>query len=436
MGCWMSSRDVRDGQLAIHGGEPICGPSLWHSWPRPSSATFELVTEVLDSGRWALSGPSVGSPSFNQRFTDAFAAFHDAPYCVATANGSSAIRSALRALGVGFGDEVIVPGLTWVACASAVLSLGAVPILVDVEEESLCLDPERVESEIGPATRAILVVHSLCSVADLDALVGVARRSRIPLVEDCAQAHGARYRGQRVGTFGDFGVFSMQQTKVLTSGEGGAVITSSSELADRVRQFRADGRRDVPLARSGEPGLSEVGDLQGYNACLSELHCALLVAALETLDEENRRRAECAFALDSGLDEAGYAKPVRGHSLRSESTVYQYCWRLDLDAFRGVAIGSIAAAMSAELGISVSPIYPPISRSKLYRPNREGSLPSNEAWSERLRVDRFDLPTAEAASAQCLAIPHQALLGGSTDAEFILDALEKVRRSAAHLVAS
>lgn len=143
---------------------------------------------------------------------------------------------------MGAGDEVIVPGLTWVANASAVVRANAVPVLVDIDPETLCLSVEATRRALSSRTRAVCVVHLYSSMADMDGYRALAAEAGVPLVEDCAQAHGAAWRDARAGTLGTVGVFSMQQTKVLTAGEGGAVITASAELARRLEQLHADGR--------------------------------------------------------------------------------------------------------------------------------------------------------------------------------------------------
>lgn len=212
------------GQLAILGGHPV-RQREWPKWPRSDHDTLTAIREVLESSRWTVSGASDGRVCFERRFAQAFADFNEIRFCTPTASGTTALTIALQALGVGRGDEVIVPGQTWVACASAVVNIGAVPVLADIDAATLAISPQRVAESISDRTAAILIVHPFNSIADLDAFTSLSRRTGIPLIEDCAQAHGARWRESRVGTFGDIGCFSMQQSKLLTAGEGGAAIT-------------------------------------------------------------------------------------------------------------------------------------------------------------------------------------------------------------------
>lgn len=347
--------ESRDKRLAILGGDPVTAKP-WPRWPSSSPATQRALSEVLESQRWAINGPADGRPAFGALFEASFASYHGVAHCVAVTSGSAAIRIALQALGIGYGDAVLVPGLTWVACASAVLAAGAVPVFVDVEPATLCMSPEAARAALSPEVAAVLLVHAYCTTADLDAFSVLCREHHVALIEDCSQAHGALYRGRRVGSFGDVGVFSMQQTKVLTSGEGGAAITSSAGIADRMEQLRSDGRRQRPDARPGEESLEEVGAVQGYNACLSEFQAAILHERLGELDQANAIRERNARHLDACLADLGLGVPLRRSQHCERATYYKYCLRLHLDAFAGRPVENVCAALTAELGLVFSPI--------------------------------------------------------------------------------
>ena len=274
--------------LAMLGGEPI-RKSTWPIWPRADEGTEKNIKDVLYSGRWAISGYYTGKTPYERRFAEAFAKFHNVSYCVPTASGSSALTIALEALNVKNGMEVLVPGLTWVACASSVSGIGAIPTLVDVEPDTLCMSLEAAKKEISNHTAAIILVHTYCSIADIKGFVKLSEETNIPIIEDCSHAHGAILDGHRVGSFGKIGVFSMQQSKVLTSGEGGACITNDFDLYKRMQQFRADGRcyKNTNLTY-GQMELEEVGLVQGRNYCMSEFHAAVLLDRLKHLDKENK----------------------------------------------------------------------------------------------------------------------------------------------------
>ena len=220
-------------KLAIMGGEPV-RKKPWPIWPRADENTEKLLKDVLYSGRWTISGCYTGEKPYERQFAEAFAKFHHVPYCVPTANGSSALKIALKALNVGYGKEVLVPGLTWVACASSVLAVGSIPILVDIAPDSLCMSLQVVKTLINKNTAAIVLVHLYSRIANLEDFLTLSKETGISIIEDCSHAHGAMWKDQRVGTFGTIGVFSMQQTKVLTCGEGGAVITRDKDLYEKM----------------------------------------------------------------------------------------------------------------------------------------------------------------------------------------------------------
>lgn len=408
---------MSDGTLAIRGGDPVRARP-WPRWPRATSSTLENLRDVAESSRWTLSGPHDGRVCYERRFAQAFAEFHGVPFCTPTTSGTASLTIALQGIGVGRGDEVLVPGLTWVACASSVAALGADPVLVDVEEATLAMSPERARAACTPRTAAILVVHPFCSVADLDAFVELAGELGVPLVEDCAPAHGACWRGRPVGTFGVAGCFSMQQSKLLTSGEGGAVITADEDLYDRLEQLRCDGRRFADEPVPGRLELVEVGAVGGRNLCLSEFQAAVLLDGLGRLREENELRAERARYLRSLLESIEGVSLLPDDPRVTTRTFYNLVLRFDTDAFAGNAIDAIAAALSAELATMVNPVYVPLNRHRLLA---------------RLELGRYALPGAERARRTCATLTHPVLLGDHAGMEDVVAAIGKVQRHAGEL---
>ncbi|NED58419.1 DegT/DnrJ/EryC1/StrS family aminotransferase [Micromonospora aurantiaca] len=419
-------------RLAVKGGEAL-RERPWPVWPQPAPGVPGAVAEVFGSGRWSISGPYRGADSREQRFARAFAAYNGVPHCVPAASGTASLILALEACGVGAGDEVIVPGLSWVASGSTILGVNAVPIFCDVDPDTLCLDPEAVEAHITERTRAIVVVHLYSAVADMDALKRIAQRYGLPLIEDCAQAHGATYRGVKVGALATAGTFSMQHAKVLTSGEGGAVITHDREFARRVEHLRADGRclSATPPA-PGTMELVETGELMGNNRCLSEFQAAILVEQLTVLDEQNERRRVNAALLDSQLGELGLRPqaPSKGTTLR---TYYTYAVRLPEGVLEDVPIADVTGALTAELRLSVVPSYTPIPANKLYAPHTRRRYTLGQAHEKRIDPKRFTLPVCEEAARRTVTLPHSALLGDADDMADIAAAFAKVLRHSAEL---
>jgi dTDP-4-amino-4,6-dideoxygalactose transaminase len=204
-------------KLAVLGGTPI-RTELYPDWPVFDDRDVQAVSDVVRSGRWGgypYPGPQTAA------FTQRFAEMQGGGYPVAMVNGTVTMEVALRAVGVGWGDEVLVPAYTFQATAAAPMAAGAIPVIVDIDPETYCMDPKAIEAAITPRTRAIIPVHLGAEMADMDAIMEIADRHNLVVIEDCAHAHGAKWRGKGAGTFGHFGSFSLQSSKILTTGEGG-----------------------------------------------------------------------------------------------------------------------------------------------------------------------------------------------------------------------
>jgi len=244
---------------------------------RHADEIAEAMQRVADSG-WYILGPEV--KAFEQEFAD----YHGVPYAVGVANGTDAIELAIRAGDIGAGDEVITVAHTAMATVAAIESTGATPVLVDIDPLTYTLDPEKARQAITDKTRAIVVVHIYGQPADLDALKTLADEHDILLIEDCAQAHGAEYKGKKVGTIGHFGTFSFYPTKNMGAyGDGGAVITRDETLADNLRKLRNYGQTTRYVHQS-----------RGTNSRLDEMQAAILRVKLKHLDAHNQRRNDIA----------------------------------------------------------------------------------------------------------------------------------------------
>ncbi|WP_049562848.1 DegT/DnrJ/EryC1/StrS family aminotransferase [Nonomuraea sp. SBT364] len=275
--------------LALHGGTPVRA-TPWPSWPPPlDPAQRELVTGVLESGLW---GATQGG-SLVTDLTAAFARASGVPYGVAVGNATLGLFAALKGLGVGRGEEVIVPAYTFVASATAVLLAGAVPVIVDVDPEHLHLCPDAVAEAVTPRTAAVMPVHLAGSPADMDALAAVAARHGLAVVEDAAQAHGATYRDRPVGGLGDAGVYSFQASKAMTAGEGGLIVCREEKTYEAVWSVCNVGRR-LGGQWYGHPSV-------GWNLRLTEIQAALLLPWLDRLDDEIARREAFCAALGAEL---------------------------------------------------------------------------------------------------------------------------------------
>ncbi len=247
------------------------------SSPDIGELELKYVSEAVKSG-WVS---SIGE--FVERFEKGFSEYCGADYGVAMTNGTDALFIALKALGVGPGDEVIIPALTFVAVPAVVLHVGAEPVLVDVHPEYWCLDPVAVERAITPKTKAIVVVHVYGHPADMDLIMEMARKRGIKVVEDCAEAHGAKYKGKTVGSIGDVGCFSFYGNKIVTTGEGGMTVTNDADLAAKMR-FLKDHAMD-PNRRYYHPEA-------GFNCRMTNIQAAMGCAQLERIEALQNKRAK------------------------------------------------------------------------------------------------------------------------------------------------
>jgi dTDP-4-amino-4,6-dideoxygalactose transaminase len=257
-------------KLAVHGGAPA-KHKPFPNWPQYDQGEEKALLEVLHSGVWWRT-PGTQTLAFEEKF----AAYQQAAYGVACTNGTAALEIAIAALGIGLGDEVIVPDFTFVASASAVLFVGAMPVLVDVDPGTLCIDTAKIEAAITPRTKAIVAVHIAGHPADLDRLKEIARIHNLFLIEDSSHAHGSEWKGHKVGSIGTVGTFSFQASKLMTAGEGGMVITNNEDLAVRIRSVHDCGRMPDQWFYSHY--------IYGSNYRLSEWQGAVLSQQLSRLD--------------------------------------------------------------------------------------------------------------------------------------------------------
>jgi L-glutamine:2-deoxy-scyllo-inosose/3-amino-2,3-dideoxy-scyllo-inosose aminotransferase len=313
-------------KLAINGGKPLrdAKTNPWPKWPLWDEKEEKGLLKVLKSGVWSYNGPK------ESEFNKAFAKFIRTKYAISVANGTVSLQLALEACGIGLGDEVIVPGLTWQATAAAALDVNAVPILVDVNEENWCIDPAEVEKAIGPRTKAIIPVHLYGSFADMDAIMEIAGKHNLRVIEDCAHKHGGEWNGKKVGSIGDVGSFSFQLSKLMTAGEGGVLTTNNSQLYEKLDALRNCGRRPVneQFADKGTGIYGDEGNLiQSGNYRITEFQAALLIESLKRLPEQNQIRDENAKYVNSLLAELPGILPMRGDQRETKGAYYNFSFR-------------------------------------------------------------------------------------------------------------
>ncbi|HEU5101990.1 MAG TPA: DegT/DnrJ/EryC1/StrS family aminotransferase [Roseiflexaceae bacterium] len=405
--------------LAIRGGAPV-RTTEYPAWPIWDQREIDAVTDVIRSGRWGgypEPGPHAAA------FANAFAAYQGAKHGICMANGTITMIVALRAAGIQLGDEVIVPAYTFAATAYAPLEAGAVPVIVDIDPNNFCMDPKAVEAAITPRTRAIIPVHVGSLMTDMDAILGIARRHNLVVIEDCAHAHGARWRDRGAGTLGHFGSFSMQSSKLMTSGEGGIVLTDDDAYAEACHS----------LIDCGRPKDSEHKHYRlGANLRLSELQAALLEVGLTRLPEQTAAREEQAAYLEEALSEIPGVRVLRPDDRMTRRACFQYIFAIEPDEFGGLTNRQVAAALEAE-GIPVSPGYEVMNNYRLFRPTPENH-PVAKLFPERFEFDKLLFPVAlRASEREAVWVDHSVLLGDRAGVDQAVEALRKVRQHADEL---
>ena len=347
------------------------------AWPVSGARELELIEEVLSGPQWGGFGPMVG------RFEREFADFQQCRYGLSAMNGTVTLEIALEALGIGEGDEVIVPAISFIATATAVSRLRAKPVFVDIESDTFNIDPERVREAINAKTRAIVPVHFGGPMADMDALTAIASEHGIPLIEDAAHAHGSEWRGRRAGGFSAISSFSFQNGKVMTAGEGGILLSDDEGLIDRAREIQNTGRR------KGEDFFFHY--TLGSNYRITALQCAVLIAQLERLPEQNcTRRRNVQIIREELADTPGLHFQHVPEAAKIH-TNYLLPGRVDRD--RGAFHRRLTAA-----GFPCTPFYP-------------HTLYENPLYADRTNCHVMPCPNAEARITDAFWIPHRALLG-------------------------
>ncbi len=388
--------DILEGvsKLALHGGAPV-REEPYPPWPVSGPREEELIRKVLFSEQWGGYHPMVGE------LEHLFARLHDATQGVAVANGSVALEVALHAMGIGPGHEVIVPAHSFVTTATAVSRVGAKPVFVDVDRETFNIDLGAVEAAMGPSVKAAIAVHFGGLMVDMDKLAKTLEKTGLELIEDAAHAHGAEWMGMRAGGVGRVGTFSFQNSKSMTAGEGGIIITSDDSLAERMRSQINCGRRP-------DRDWFEHFEI-ATNLRLTAFQAAVLTAQLERLPDQIRVRQLNRAALQEKLATPG----VQLQALPEGATVhthYLLCGWVNEDEL-GASRDELVGALQAE-GVPVRPFYPhPLYRNPLYK---------------EAPCRRTDCPVAEQMVKDSFWIPQRVLMGSEDDTLDVVRAIEKV----------
>jgi len=406
-------------ELALNGGTRT-KRKAFPVWPQYDQRERKALDEVLESRIWWRT-PGTRTLQFEKEFAE----FHGAKHGIAVTNGTAALEVTLSGLGIGPGDEVIVPDFTFVATASAVLYAGALPVTVDVSRETYCIDPGLAEAAITPRTKAIIAVHMGGHPADLDALGALARRKGIALVEDSAHAHATEWNGRRVGTNGTAGTFSFQSGKLMTAGEGGIIVTNDDAFERRARSVHDCGRMPDEWFYSHY--------INGSNYRLSEWQGAVLSAQLTRLDEQTQRRHKNARLLDKLLSAVPGLTPQKLDSRCTRNGQYAYIVHVDSKEFAGATTERLIQAIVAE-GIPNQASYPPVHALDVFKTGEYRKRLSGTQATEAHAFLQAEYPNTRRGAWETIWIPQPALLGDEEDMEEIASAWRKVRKFAKELV--
>ena len=408
-------------ELALFGGSKTKQKSF-PLWPQYDDNERRALEEVLESRVWWRT-PGTKTLEFEK----AFAEYHGARHGIAVTNGTAALEVAMAALDIGPGDEVIVPDFTFIATASAVLFANALPVLVDVDPETYCLDPELTEAAITPRTKAIIAVHMGGHPADLDRLSVLAKNRGLHLIEDSAHAHGSEWRGKKIGTFGKASTFSFQSSKLMTAGEGGIIISNDDAFERQARSVHDCGR--MP----GEWFYSHF--IYGSNYRLSEWQGAVLNVQLTRLEEQTLHRHRNGRLLDKLFAEIPGITAQKCDPRSTRNGQYAYIFHVDAKQFAGVSTENFIAALNAE-GIPTQASYPPLHELDCFRSGEYRKCLSGTQATEKHEFLQQRFPNTQRAAWETVWIPQFALLGDEQDMHEIAEAIKKIQRNAAAIAAN
>lgn len=391
-------------KLAISGGNPV-RTKAWPRWPQWGEREKECILDVLESGRWG------GFNSVVKEFEDRFAYLHQAKHCISVVNGTISLEAALCVLGIGPGDEVIIPSYGDLSVANAVRLVGASPIFVDIQSEAYNLDVKKIEESITSRTKIILPIHFAGHCVDMDTLLSISHKYNLTVIEDAAHAHGSSWRGQPVGTLGHISMFSFQQGKSLTAGEGGALLTNDDELSRKLRSFANQGQ----LLK----GNKYESWIVGCNLRMTGWQASILLAQLERFNEQLQRRQTNARYLNTILETLNGPLPLTWDERADNHTFHFYVIRYSATQFHNLPRNRFIEALCAE-GIPCSSGY---------------EQPLNKQHPRQDNFNRIFLcPKAEQACQEAIWLPQNVMLADLTDMEDIGKAIVKIKENVHELL--
>ncbi len=380
-------------------------------WPMCSEREVELVTKAVKSQDWwRMSGSMV------KTFEKNFAEYHSASYCLGVTNGTHAIELFLAALDIGPGDEVIIPGFTFISTMTGVLYADAIPVVVDVNPETFCIDPKEIEKAISPRTKAIIPVHMAGHICDMDEICALAEKHNLYIIEDAAHAHGGEWNNQKIGTFGAGAIFSFQNGKICTCGEGGAILTNDKAIYEKAFLIHGVGRPE-------NDRLYKHLEL-GSNYRMNEMQGAVLIPQLERLSELNKKRDQNAILLNNLLEDIKGITPQRYDDRVTLNTHYMYMFYYDPEQFYGLSRQDFVDSLIEE-GIPAFIAYPNVSDVEFFQKNKFRRRINPENFPQK----KLALDNSRKIGDEVVWLPHFTLLGDEQDTIEIVMAIKKIQES-------
>lgn len=411
---------------AMLGGPAAWGPERWPKWPTWNPETDEKrLLEVMRSGVWSRAAVVT---EFEKTWADAVGAKR----CLTVVNGTNALVAAINQLEIGSGDEVLVPPYTFIATITAILSNGAMPVFVDIDPATYQMDPAKIEAKITPRTKAIIPVHILGMPADMPSILSIAKKHKLSVIEDACQAHLAEINHQKVGTFGNAGCFSFQNSKNLPIGEGGAIVSNDDIFMDKCFSYTNLG---TPYGTAvGTVGTGSI--MQGTKIRFSEYQAAIGLAQLKRLDSETTTRNENATYLKSLIKDIPGIVPYKLYDHVTRSAFHLFAFRFKQDDFKGLSREAFLKAMRAE-GVPCSSGYVPLNTqpflNETFQSSNYRKVYSKEALDIKKYNERNYCPENELLCKEAVWLTQNMLLAGKQDMDAISVAMNKVYKNADQL---
>lgn len=399
---------------------PPSQPPKFSSWPMWTQEDLQIVSEVVSSGKWWSGAPAAHAGEHVWAFNSEFAELQGVKHVLACTNGTHAIEIALMALGIGHGDEVLVSDWTFVATGSAVVAVGAVPIFVDITPDTFLLNPALIENLITERTKAIICVHLGGMPCEMDVICEIAQKHDLKVIEDCAHAHGSRFKGKAVGAWGDIGTFSFQASKLITSGEGGAVVTDHDEWIDPIYQVLDSGR---------QPGTWFYDHfVYGSDFRLGEFQAAILRTQMKKFPAQHALRQENAAYLEAELRKIPGIYPQKSNPGVESVGRYVFPIYFDPQFFRGINY-SIMYRELRRAEIPADDCYPPLHRVDLFKnlqlkPGIDYS--GANFGGEKSNPEHF--PVVERIHATAFELSHRILLSEQSAIDYVIEVIAGIQK--------